>query len=261
MRKLRWPLAGVAVLTTLSLAVAGCSGGDAADPAPAAPPVDPKQVLTSSTKGLADGNFSFAVTGHEQKGEGTVDKASNSAKASMSFGAKDFSMDAQLIYVAPDMYAKVVFKTPEMPTGQPNSGKWQHIDPERAKDNPTLQFNWDNSDLLGAQGIIKGMLTAQRAADGSYSGTTDLSTLRNSSLIDADLIAEMGVAAKSVSFTATLDEQGRLGMLTLKMPAVADTPAHDLTARYTGYGAAPATAKPPAAQTEEASEETYEMFG
>ncbi|HEX8629617.1 MAG TPA: hypothetical protein VF755_15735 [Catenuloplanes sp.] len=263
MRKLRGSLAGLAILTTLSLTLTGCTGGDGGGtkgPASSPTPADPRQVLASSIKGLADGNFSYTVTGHEQKAEGVADKKSNSARASMTIGAKDFTQDTQLIYVAPDIYAKIVLKTPELPAGQPGSGKWQHIDPTRVRDNPTVQFSADNNDLIGGRGIIAAVLTAGRDADGGYTGTTDLTALKNSALIDADMIAEMGLSARSVPFKATLDDQGRLGTLTLKMPAIADTPAADLTVTYTGYGAAPATSKPPAAETEEATEETYEML-
>lgn len=279
MRTVRGPLAGVVVLTTLSLAMAGCSGeskdkapqggstagavtgtgSSSGDAAPAAVPTDPKQALAASTKGLVEGNFSFTVVGHEQKGSGVTHKPSNSAKASMTFGDSEFTMNMDMLYVAPDMWTKNKIKAPELPEVQEGeSGLWQHIDPAKAKNIPELQFNWETSDLIGGQMIMKNVVTAKQEGSGRYTGTTDLSTVK-SPVIDSDLLAELGAKAKSVPFTAALDGQGRLSTLTLKMPASEDVPAADLTVTYSGYGAATATAKPPANQTEEATAETYEI--
>jgi hypothetical protein len=261
----RWSV-GLVAATLLVPGVAACNNSGDSPSAASSPesgiPADPKAALVASTKGLAEGNFTFSITADSMNGTGTFHKPSNSAQMTMTIGDEDFTMDFDLIQIQPDTWVKVDLG--DLFAGVPGmeafKDKYQHLDAAKAKDAKTLDIFKEGTDPADAAAMFKGLTDVQKTGEGSYSGTFDLTTVKDSVAADEDLLKGLGDKAKAIPFTARLDAEGRLTELVMSVPAAGKTKAQDIKITYGDYGAATAVQKPPADQVIEASEQTYEMF-
>ncbi|MBX7269136.1 hypothetical protein KIF24_26005 [Micromonospora sp. Llam7] len=261
----RWSV-GVIAATLLVPGLAACNSGGTDSPSvgsssEAGIPADPKAALVASTKGLADGNFTFTITADSMSGKGTFHKPSNSAQMTMTMGDEEFTMDFDLIQIQPDTWVKVDLG--DLFNGVPGmeafKDKYQHLDAAKAGDAKNLDL-LKGADPADAAAMFEGLTDVQKTGEGAYSGTFDLSAVQDSVAADEELLKELGDKAKAVPFTAKLDTEGRLTELVMSMPAAGDTTAQDIKVTYAEYGAATAVQAPPADQVTEASEQTYEMF-
>jgi hypothetical protein len=266
----RWSVAALVTASVLTLALAACNGdagngsSAASSPTPAIP-ADPKQALLDSTKEIKKGNFRFTMKGDEMTGHGAVHLPSRSAITVMKMGdpAGEMSMDMEFIYIEPETWVKMTVGgalANVLQMKKLSSGKYLHLDQSRVKDLKDLSFDVNDVDPAGSELVAKAIVDAKKTGEGAYSGTVDLSTATDAGMVDADIVNELAARANALPFEATLDPQGRLTSLTIKMPAVGDTKAHDLKVTYADYGAAIAQQKPAASETQEAPAETYDMF-
>lgn len=274
MRTRPWATAGIALVASLALATAGCgnsgsnddTGGDSGTSTKQEIPADPKQALAESTKGIAEGNFTFTISDYESAGKGSVHKPSNSAELSMeSKPGAEVDMTAGFVITAKDKWVKFAINDPEMAALIKLPDTWQHIDPAKITDKEALKelaidFADPNSiDPAGAPAIVKAIVNVEETGEGAYQGTVDLTKAKDAGMVDADVVSKLGAKAKAVPFTAQLDEQGRLTKLTVNVPAAGKVKAHKLEATYADYGSADA-AKKPAGETDEASDAIYEIL-
>ncbi|GAB2926843.1 hypothetical protein GCM10027280_12740 [Micromonospora polyrhachis] len=265
----RWTIAGVVAATLLTPGLTACNSAtpapfDAQSAAPAIP-ADPKEALLASTKEIAKGNFRFAVESNGMNSTGSVHMPSRSAQMSMKAAdaTLDFSMEIELIYVEPDSYVKMklggaLADMPEM--ASLNTGKYMHLDQSKVKSIKDLQFDFNDVDPAGAALLTKAIVDVQKTGEGTYSGKIDLSKATEAGLSDEDVLKALGAQANSLPFTAKLDAQGRLTELAIKVPAVGEIKEQELKVTYSDYGAATATQKPEASQTQEAPAGVYEMW-
>lgn len=277
MRTSRGVLAGAAVATVL--AATGCATGGTGTPTA---PADPRQALLASTAAVEQGNFSFTVTGHEEKSTGSVHLPSRSAAMNATTTGTDGTAAMQFRYVEPDRYVRMKMdmaglgdlaeleKDPstaalaaqfrqmrEMFSGK----KWMHVDTSRVKNAKDLDINLDDPDITGASAMLDTAVTVQSAAPGRWTGTLDLTKVPNTKVPWSTTEAQKaGAALAAVPFEAGADGQGRLSTLSLRLPAVGDAPAHERVIAFSGYGAAVAQQKPPVAETIDAPESAYKMF-
>jgi hypothetical protein len=267
----RWALAGLAMIASLGLATAGCGNGNDSDSsndtatAASPTPVDAKQALADSVKALAEGNFKFTMADHEATGSGSVHEPSKSAQMDMTIKDADGEGKIGFVVVGQDQWIKMDFG-PEINQLLKLPKKWMHIDPAKVKDSETLKEmsvdfgNADEIDPAGSGTILKAVVTAEKTADGTYSGTVDLTKATDAGMVDEEVVTKLADKAKAIPFTATVDGQGRLTKLSLDMPAAGDVPAHKLEASYSDYGSATEAKKPPAGQTQEAPASAYELL-
>jgi hypothetical protein len=266
----RRSLAALVTAVALTGGLSACNSGDsgtdtgssAASPTPAIA-ADPKQALLDSTKELKNGNFRFTMTGAEMTGDGVVHMPTKSAKMAMKMNDPDMSMNMELIYVEPDSWVKITFggvlaDLPQMK--KIASGKYLHVDQSKAKGLKDLQFDTTDVDPAGSDLLTKAIVDVQKTGEGAYRGTLDLSKATDAGMVDADVVKTLGAQAKAVPFEATLDPQGRLTMLSVKVPPAGDVTPHELKVTYADYGAATPPQKPAASETQEAPAEAYEMF-
>jgi hypothetical protein len=279
-------------LTSLLLAgllgatVTGCAGNQeagqqAGEQKPAAAPVDPKAALASSTSGLKAGNYAFTGSTPDTSSEGVMHFASKSAAVKSTSRAKDAAGTFELRYVDPDQYLKISMDTKEitagladMDTSNPEmkkmvdglrqmaemfSGKyWMQMDRSKVTGR---EFNLDVSDgdITGLTELLS-KATVTKGDAKTITGTLDATTIDdNDGMVDTDDIKAMGAAAKSLPYTATLDEQGRLSDVTIDVPKAGDTPAGTWTFAVTGYGAQKAQQKP-SGQIRKTPASAYEML-
>ncbi|MEV1285782.1 hypothetical protein [Micromonospora sp. NPDC049679] len=268
MKNRRWSAAALITASVLTLGLAACNGDSgAASSAGASPtpaiPADPKQALLDSTKEIEKGHFSFTMKDHETSGNGIMHLPTRSALMVIKSEDPEMSMNMEIVHVQPETWVKLTFggELASLPGMEKlSSGKYLHLDQSKAKDLKDLQFEEQDADPAGADEIFKAIVDATKTGEGAYSGTADLSKATEAGMVDEDLVKELGAQANAVPFEATLDPQGRLTSLTLKMPAAGKTKAHDVQVAYADYGSATPPQKPAASQTQEAPAEAYEMF-
>jgi hypothetical protein len=100
----------------------------------------------------------------------------------------------------------------------------------------------------------------QSTGDRKYTGTLDLTKATDADIVDKKIVKDLGEAAKSVPFEATLDDKGRLSSLKINVPAGTKTKAQTWEVTYSDYGTAPKVEKPPAAETMEAPQAVYNLL-
>ncbi len=267
----RWSV-GVLAAALFVPALTACNNSTAAEPAaggasaaPAAP-ADPKEALLASTKELSKGNFTFAITGGEFNGSGTVHMPSKSAEMKMTGGdaaTEDFSMDMHFVFIDTDSWVKLDISGPmadAIPGAKERKGKYQHLDRSKIKDAKDLQFDFADVDPAGSEALTKAITDVKKTGEGTYEGTLDATKVTDSDVLDADIVKGMADKASAVPFTAKLDAQGRLTEFLVKVPAAGSAKAQELKVTYADYGAATAVQQPPADKVVEASDQLYEMF-
>ncbi|MFF3857409.1 hypothetical protein [Micromonospora sp. NPDC002575] len=266
----RWS-AGVLAAALFVPGLTACNNSPAAEPAAgeasAAPavPADPKAALLASTKELSKGNFTFAITGGEFDGSGTVHIPSKSAEMKMSGGdaTEDFSMDMHLVFIDTESWVKLDISGPmadAIPGAKERKGKYQHLDRSKIKNAKDLQFDFADVDPAGSEALAKAITDVKKTGEGTYEGTLDATKATDSDVLDADIVKGLADKASAVPFTAKLDAQGRLTEFLIKVPAAGSAKAQDLKVTYADYGAATAVQQPPADKVVEASDQVYEMF-
>ncbi|MFI2665047.1 hypothetical protein [Micromonospora carbonacea] len=266
----RWS-AGVLAAALFVPGLTACNNSPAAAPAaggaaaPAAP-ADPKEALLASTRELSKGNFTFAISGGEFDGSGTVHMPSKSAEMKMTGGdaaTEDFSMDMHLVFIDTESWVKLDLTGPmvdAIPGAKERKGKYQHLDRSKIKDAKDLQFDFSDVDPAGSEALTKAVTDVRKTGEGTYEGTLDATKVTDSDVLDADIVKGLADKAGAVPFTAKLDAQGRLVEFLVKVPAAGSAKAQDLKVTYADYGAATAVPQPPANLVVEASDDVYEMF-
>ncbi|MDI6106064.1 hypothetical protein QLQ12_46650 [Actinoplanes sp. NEAU-A12] len=111
----------------------------------------------------------------------------------------------------------------------------------------------DPFDPAGAKGLTAAATSATRAGDGTYTGTADLSgapgaTSRGLLPGTAEQLERGGANLKAVPFEATVDRQGQLTSLTVRVPAYGSAPARDSRTRFSALGTPVTVAAPTAAE-------------
>ncbi len=263
----RWSV-GVIAATLLVPGVAACNSGTTAESPAAgsstapAVPADPKEALLASTKGLAEGNYTFAIAADGMTGKGVFNKPANSAQMTMNMNVENIAFDFELIQIQPDIWLKIDLG--ELFAGVPGmeamKDKYQHLDAAKAGQSKNLDLLKEGGDPAEAAEMFKGVTDVKQTGEGAYSGKVDLSAVKDSVAADEDMIKALGAQAKEIPFTAKLDPEGRLTELVVSVPGAGEIKAQDITITYADYGAAPAVQKPAADQVIEANEQIYEMF-
>jgi hypothetical protein len=284
MRDVRKNLVGLALVAALGLAAGGCANG-AAGGAATAPQAaaDPKQALIASTAELQKGNFTFSKTEAQGTSKGSVHLPSRSSRVDMQTKAeKDAPAGSMhMLLVGEDRYVKMKFELagmdlpsedelkdmPEMAEfvktmTEKFSGKtWSHIDLAKVHDDKLKStLNLENPDVTGSTALLSQVVSAQRGADGGYTGTIDATKVPAALTpwTDKDMTTS-AEQLKALPFTATLDGQGRLLTFMVDVPKIGNDAAHKMATTITGYGTATAQSRPPAAEITEAGEDMYKI--
>ncbi|GIE99079.1 hypothetical protein [Paractinoplanes rishiriensis] len=263
----------VLVVLVAGIFLAGCTSSgnpDESDP-PVVVPTDPKAALAASTTELRAGNYAFTAQTPTGAARGAVHLASKSATVELTTtGPEPTRFEA--VVVEPDRWVRLTADTSGLAAALDNvdttdaeaaalaaglretvelfSGQsWLHVEAGKAKPGGDLDIDLSDPDLTGASALVAGALTVQRD-NRTITGRLDASKAGGSGLLDTDTAAAMGAAAKSLPFTATLDDRGRLTRLEFDAPAADDVPAGKWSISIAGYGEQAPTAKPTGAVKE-----------
>ncbi|WP_433725077.1 hypothetical protein ACQP2Y_05290 [Actinoplanes sp. CA-051413] len=236
-------LRSTALLLAGGLSLAACS--QPAAPAPAS--ADPKAALTASIAGLTAGNYAYTVAMDDMQVTGTTDFPSASAAWSTTFtDAEPEVIDERVI--GEDKYSR---KTRDAP--------WEHLDLSRMPEAVARQgLTITKPDRTGATQLI-GMVDSATMDGPTIRGRLAVTKTIGGGIATQPL--EFRLEGARPTFTATVDDQGRLSRLVVDVPAATapPEPAGAWTLDVTGYGTTPTPTRP--TPTKEAPEDRYEITG
>ncbi|MEV8511643.1 hypothetical protein [Dactylosporangium sp. NPDC051484] len=227
---------------------APAASGSSSAAASAAPKADARKDLTDAFAKLAGGTVAYSATTESGAGTGTKltgasDPAKQANSGSMTITAQGQQITAEVIIVGADLYLKLGLPLPGV-----NPKKWMYIDGSKTSLSK-LGFNPD--DPTNTKGFTDAIVTVEQTGAGAYKGTID-TTKRNLPASGAALIQQMGDAAKSVPFEATVGAEGYVTSLTVRAPAAGQLPATTATTTFSDFGKPVSISKPAAADVQPA---------
>ena len=258
-------LAGLGLAAaTAALAVAGCADNGVAEPTAstsASAPVavapsgsssaDPAAVKALSDAAAALGNQSFKMTvtaGPGFKLTALIDAPNGTGTADLVASGTNTELTVKSLLLGQDLYVQI--------PGITKGDTWTHLDMSRLPEGADTGLRPGRIDPVDTARLIGSTTDVHATGAGSYAGTVDLTKATGVAGLDRVTIEGYGPAAQRVPFTAGLDDQGRLSVLTLQLPK-----STVLEALYTDYGTTVTAERPPAGQIVEAPEDVYRALG
>ncbi|MET7833428.1 hypothetical protein ABZS44_11425 [Micromonospora sediminicola] len=136
---------------------------------------------------------------------------------------------------------------------------WMKLDRSRLRPDGQLA---QGLDVRAQAGILGGVVSAEPAGDGRYTGVADPEKAIAAASSDAEKAtlrnAFKVLKTKTVPFEATLDAEGRLTLLTYTFDTAAGKIDNEM--KMHSFGEPVSITAPPAAQTEDAAAEAYRFF-
>ncbi|MEV0562434.1 hypothetical protein [Dactylosporangium sp. NPDC050588] len=263
--KLAWKRAA-ALIVAASVMVGASACGTSTDSGTAGAPAtskapEPKDVLLTSLSQYDKGVYSIDFTGLDGGGQAAIDASKKQAYIKMNATDPEAKFTMEFLLVEPDAYVKMDLGELAKVMGIKNlDGKtWMHVDRTKVKDNGSLGFSSDESDMLDVKELLKSAQSVKADGPGKFTGTLDLAKGDDSPMTDEDVVKALGDKAATVPFTATVDAEGQLKELLIDVPAAGDKKAHQLKLTVTGYTAT-VLAKPTGKAVVEAPAEVYDFF-
>lgn len=244
----RWATA-VAALAALSIGTAGCNSSKTPDGTPATtapsptPAVDAKTALAKSALALASTSFKVSGDNVASSIQASIDPAAKTMTSKITQGDAGQQITVDVIAVTGDTYVKLGLGQLAQILGiAAFDGKWLHVDPTKLKD--PKDFGVSPVDPVDAVLLFGAIVSAESTGPGAYKGTFDLTKAPKAGIVDEDTVTDLADAAKAVPFEATVDSQGRLSSLTIKVPTSGKVTAQTWKATFSDYGT-PVTATKP----------------
>jgi hypothetical protein len=259
LKKRHLTIVGLSLLAAVSLAVGGCdtsgngqSAKGSASPSPS--PADPKSALLASVEQLSKTPYKYHMESEGMTGDGVADPVAKAVSMAMTAAEGGVSMKMDIVVVNADFWVKMDLGDANALLGIP-ADKYMHLDTAKLGDS-SLSSAAKDADL--ASGMFDGLLDVKQVDSQHFTGTIDLTKASGDAALGADTLKKAGDKAKSASFTASVDGQGRLTELTIDTASLGlDQP---LKVSYSDYGTAATVNKPAASKVTEAPSKVYDMF-
>jgi len=259
----RFAVAGIGALAVASLGLAACSSTSNSASAgsattSASPSVAPADALVAAATSLNGKGYDMTLTAASVTGKGSVDPTNHAVTfdAKASEGGQTFELN--LTGIGSDLWAKIDLGALNSQVGL-DPTKWIKIDATKV-DESSIGLNLSNlSDVLDIGSLTKAVSNVQRTDATHLTGTIDLTSLTGTEKPDADALKKAGAAAKSVPFTATLDDQGRLSDLKINGDSIDTGLSVDIA--VSNVGSPTAVTAPPAAEVVPAPAAIYQILG
>jgi hypothetical protein len=260
----RRPLAvtALAVLVGLSLATTACTTapGTTTPGGAAKAPTDVLKEAAAKTKGQS---FKYTLAyGSALTGDGAQDATGANATRNIQYtdAASGLLIKGTVMVAENVLYAKVDLGplTTIIPQLATLNGKWLSVDKTKIGTTGLAASLAPTPDSVTPETYLAGIVSAEKVSDTEYKGVIDLG-VSAPKLAPASEIAKLTAEQKKVPFTATLDSQGRVAKIVLKLPTLGAFPATDFATTYSDYGA-PVTVTKPAAADVAPMPETFYQF-
>jgi len=259
---------GLATMAAAALALAGCDNGGAAStpgasaPAPGASATgsfgaaDPTAVAALSAATAKLGTTSFKVTATSGTGfklTAAIDPAKGTGTADVVASGPNAKLTVKTLLIDQDLYVQV--------PGVTKAGTWTHLDVSRLPEGANVGLRPGQIDPVNTAKLLDSATNVHATGANSYAGTIDLTKAVGLAGVDQVTIDEVGGQAQQVPFTVGLDDQGRLSVLTINLPAMGGQQAQPLEVLYSDYGTPVTATRPAAAQITEAPDDFYRSLG
>jgi hypothetical protein len=261
------PAVLAALITVGVLAAGGCGLTDAvreAVPPTSAAPLAPRDALLKSVPDGSTGSFHFTVEGTEVPASGEMHASEQSFRVALRYREPDagFTLRSEYLVVRNQTWIKLRFTGDEGVTGLPRlPKKWLLIDPAKIKNPDDVPLGYaDETDPGDTGAVLRAVVDAQRTTAGRYAGTADLTQQGKAEIVEPQHLAALGERAKTLSFEAATDAEGRLTTLAVRIPAAGKHRATVYEVTYDGYGTARTPAAPADDQQQKATGEVYELL-
>jgi hypothetical protein len=216
-------------------------------------------LLLESLPDADNGSVRFATTG-DVPTSGVQDQAAHAVQIDLKQKGEGFTLTMNFLFVEKQSWVKINLRggagLPRLPK------KWMLLDPSKLKKGAdAIPTGYDdNTDPGDAGSLLRSATDVRQTSPGHFAGTTDVSGTADGDVTDAKTLAALGATAKAVPFTATVDGQGRLSSVQVKIPKTAKTKAQTYAVTYRDYGTAPTPRKPSAADQQKATATIYDML-
>lgn len=250
---IRNTLMGVATSTLMCLALTACGSGGPVGAKPSTPePLAPIDALQKSLTLMHSVTYDVTATVDGVTGTGSIDPANGRAKIAVTTpigGGEKMTMTN--VNAGGKTYLKIDAGSANKPLHL-NPAKWSIIDPDKLGDDVALPLDGDDpADPLDLDGLTQAITAAHRTDPTHYAGTIDMTKAGGVLGPDPSELSKAGAKAKSVPFTAVLDEQGRLTSFAIDASGTGKHLSVSVTIMH--YGAAKPVAVPTTAAPASAS--------
>jgi hypothetical protein len=142
---------------------------------------------------------------------------------------------AETLYVAPNAWLKGSGPKAAMAlfgfTHGPKA--WMRLD--MAKLAPSFVASLSSVDQTNVTEFMAGLSSATATGHGTYRGTIDGTKINVLSEFEASQAKALGRAAKSLAYTAAVDDHGRMIRFAVSIPAIRKDPAFTYSATFSDY--------------------------
>ncbi|WP_229071347.1 hypothetical protein [Actinoplanes sp. DH11] len=268
---------------TATLALTGCAATGTADPAPSVSAVAPSGPAASAgpiTSGgpvgsadpstsadpaaaaaLADaatalGTDSYTMTVTAGTGfdlTALIDPPGGKGTAELTASGPNTEVTVKTLLIGQDLWTQI--------PGITKQGTWTHLDLSRLPEGANVGLRPGRIDPVDTTKLLTSTTDVQSTGSNAYAGTVDLTAAAGIAGLDRVTIDGYGSAAQRVPFTATVDAQGRLATMTLRLPEVNGQRIAPIEVRYSDWGRTVDAVQPPAASVVEAPDNVYGALG
>ncbi|MDR7273467.1 hypothetical protein [Catenuloplanes atrovinosus] len=261
MKSVKITIAILSAATVLGVA-AGCGGsGDAGGTgtpaaggttaaAPATTPADPKEAFLGAFAALNERHFAYTLTLDETKASGVMHAPSTSSRSVSEGELEGTKFSTETVYAGGKAFVKLDFGAANANIGI-DPATWYELDLNVAKQ---LNYTFEQQSPIQPS-FSTSIASVERDGDDAFTGAFDFAaaTKGNPSAQTKSLVQMLGDAAKSATFDAHLDDQGRIAELVFTIAKTDKTPEIKQTLTFTEYGTAAAPEVPTNAQPAPAS--------
>lgn len=252
---------GLAVLAGITLATTACTTAPGSPGSPTTPAKPATEILSDAAAKAKGQSFKYTLAyGANLTGDGAQDATGANATRTIAFtnAASGVSIKGTVRLVGDALYGKLDLGavTASIPGLGGLGDKWMVFDKKKIGGAGLVASLIPSGDSGTPEAYIKGVVSAEKVSDTEFRGTIDL-TKSAPAVVPASDLAKLSPESRNVPFTATLDAQGRINKIVIKMPNVGSFQAADLTTTFTDYGAPVEVATPAPAETVTAPETIY----
>lgn len=243
----------VGILAALTLAVTACGSDNGGGNGGTNNNGDPSLQLASSVEALSNESFKVEMSmGDLLTATGAVDAPGETGQLAMTLGMEGESLTMEIIFTKTDMWMNMGELGALMGVETP----WMHLDLSQLGEEGFMGFKPGDTDFAGTAEMMQALGDVERVDATTFRGEIDL-TKADDTLLDEEMLDGM----TTLSFTATLDDQGRLTRLEIDLPEVEGVPADSMVVRYYDFGSPVEISPPSADEVTEAPAQLYQMFG
>jgi hypothetical protein len=267
MRTRRLTGSTLGVLAAVAFAVSGCSesgtpgtgtgsGAPTASASASTGTADPAAAAALGQAAAKLGTTSFKVTMTSGPGFrliGLMDAPGGKGTGELAVTGQNAEIRVKTLIVGQDLYVQI--------PGVTKASTWTHVDVSRLPEGANVGLRPGQIDPANTADLLASSTDVQQVDPRNYRGTLDLTKVAGIAGVDQVTVDGYGAAAQHVPFTASVDEQGRLSVLTIQLPAANGQQAQPLEVLYTDYGTTVEAQRPPAAQITEAPDSLYTSLG